>query len=95
VIGCCIDLDGGQISFYRNGVSLGVAFGNVRCGENAVGLAYFPAVSLSYGERCCLNFGSRPLSFPGINLLRFQLSCCSGGFFTATRIFSSRANISG
>eukprot|EP01118_Nematostelium_gracile_P019082 TRINITY_DN8711_c0_g1_i1.p1 TRINITY_DN8711_c0_g1~~TRINITY_DN8711_c0_g1_i1.p1 ORF type:complete len:136 (-),score=23.89 TRINITY_DN8711_c0_g1_i1:46-453(-) len=56
VIGSCIDLDLGQISFYRNGVSMGVAFTNVRFGENAVGIAYFPAVSLSYGERCTLNF---------------------------------------
>jgi len=30
VIGSCIDLDRGEISFYRNGVSLGVAFRNVR-----------------------------------------------------------------
>ena len=30
VIGCCIDLDAREISFYRNGVSLGVAFTNVR-----------------------------------------------------------------
>ena len=30
IIGSCIDLDRGEISFYRNGVSLGVAFRNVR-----------------------------------------------------------------
>jgi Kip1 ubiquitination-promoting complex protein 1 len=71
IIGCCIDLDAGQMTFYRNGESMGVAFNNVRCGENAVGLAYFPAISLSYGEKCLLNFGSRPFEFPveGYNAL--------------------------
>ncbi|KAG7983064.1 hypothetical protein I3843_04G085400 [Carya illinoinensis] len=62
VIGCCIDLDCDQISFYRNGISLGVAFHEIRkigpeCG-------YYPAISLSQGERCELNFGSRPFKYP-------------------------------
>jgi hypothetical protein len=46
IIGSCIDLDRGEISFFRNGVSLGVAFRNVRtmqvwrrmCGMNCVGI---------------------------------------------------------
>ncbi len=64
VIGCCLDLDKGQITFYRNGVSLGVAFSNVRFGENAVSNAYFPAASVSYGERCRFNFGKTPFQYP-------------------------------
>jgi len=72
VIGCCIDLDKGEISFYRNGQSLGVAFSNVRFGENAVGLAYFPAISLSFGEKCYLNFGSRPFEYPVENFMPLQ-----------------------
>ncbi|KAK1308152.1 E3 ubiquitin-protein ligase RKP [Acorus calamus] len=49
VIGCCIDLDDDKISFYRNGVSLGVAFYGIR--KMGPDLGYFPAVSLSQGER--------------------------------------------
>nr|CAB3455025.1 unnamed protein product [Digitaria exilis] len=58
VIGCCIDLDAGEISFYRNGASLGVAFDRIRNAESRKG--YYPAISLSEGERCHLNFGSHP-----------------------------------
>ncbi|XP_031562489.1 E3 ubiquitin-protein ligase RNF123-like isoform X2 [Actinia tenebrosa] len=61
VIGCSLDLDEGKISYSRNGKSLGVAFDNVRYGP---GVAYFPAVSLSYGESCQLNFGAYPFKFP-------------------------------
>ncbi|KAL6223019.1 hypothetical protein ACLB2K_006409 [Fragaria x ananassa] len=62
VIGCCIDLDCNEISFYRNGVSLGLAFNGIR--KMGVGCGYYPAVSLSQGERCELNFGGRPFKFP-------------------------------
>lgn len=46
VIGSCVDLDKGEISFFRNGLSMGVAFKNVRTMQPA--LAYFPTVSMSY-----------------------------------------------
>eukprot|EP00850_Spirogloea_muscicola_P003185 SM000012S25447 [mRNA] locus=s12:1115664:1123627:- [translate_table: standard] len=70
VIGCCLDLEQREISFYRNGVPLGVAFTGVRSLEP--GLGYFPAVSLSYGERCLLNFGSRPMQHPVPGFLPVQ-----------------------
>ncbi|KAB5556567.1 hypothetical protein DKX38_007476 [Salix brachista] len=62
VIGCCIDLDHDEILFYRNGISLGVAF----CGLRKMGpeSGYYPAISLSQGERCELNFGARPFKYP-------------------------------
>ncbi|MBA0869991.1 hypothetical protein Goshw_006199 [Gossypium schwendimanii] len=62
VIGCCIDLAHDEISFYRNGVSLGVAFSGIR--KMGPGFGYHPAVSLSQGERCELNFGARPFKYP-------------------------------
>ncbi|ESR41281.1 E3 ubiquitin-protein ligase RKP [Citrus sinensis] len=62
IIGCCIDLDSDEISFYRNGVSLGVAFSGIR--KMGPGFGYYPAVSLSQGERCVLNFGARPFKYP-------------------------------
>ncbi|XP_068642328.1 E3 ubiquitin-protein ligase RKP isoform X2 [Aristolochia californica] len=62
VIGCCINLDTDEILFYRNGVSLGVAFDKVR--KMAPGFGYYPAISLSQGERCDINFGGRPFRYP-------------------------------
>lgn len=62
VIGCGIDLDQNEITFYRNGVSLGVAFRGIR--KMGPGFGYYPAISLSQGERCELNFGSRPFKYP-------------------------------
>lgn len=62
VIGCCIDLDNDEISFFRNGFSLGVAFHEIRKMKPPFG--YHPAISLSQGERCELNFGSRPFKYP-------------------------------
>lgn len=62
VIGCCIDIDTGVIIFYRNGQSLGLAFDGVKTPTPAEG--YYPAISLSHGERCELNFGGRPFKYP-------------------------------
>ncbi|KAL0378586.1 UNVERIFIED_CONTAM: E3 ubiquitin-protein ligase RKP [Sesamum radiatum] len=70
VIGCCIDLDSDEILFYRNGISLGVAFGGVR--KMVPGLGYYPAISLSQGERCELNFGGRPFKYPIKGFLPIQ-----------------------
>lgn len=62
VIGCCIDFENDEISYYRNGISLGVAFNGIR--KMVPGLGYYPAISLSQGERCDLNFGGRPFRYP-------------------------------
>ncbi|KAJ7543067.1 hypothetical protein O6H91_09G024000 [Diphasiastrum complanatum] len=70
VIGCCIDLEIGQISFHRNGISLGVAFEGVRKLDANQG--YFPAISLSHGERCELNFGKTPFKYPVAGFLPIQ-----------------------
>ncbi|KAM7523681.1 hypothetical protein LguiA_013583 [Lonicera macranthoides] len=70
VIGCCIDLDRDEILFYRNGVSLGVAFDGIR--KMVPGLGYYPAISLSQGERCELNFGACPFRYPIVGFLPIQ-----------------------
>ena len=57
IISSLIDLDQGEISFWRNNKFLGVAFDNVKTGPNC---AYFPAISLQRGERVIFNFGLRP-----------------------------------
>ena len=45
----------------RNGQSLGTAFTDIKMGP---GVAYFPAISLSFKESVAFNFGSRPLRYP-------------------------------
>ncbi|XP_042391139.1 E3 ubiquitin-protein ligase RKP isoform X2 [Zingiber officinale] len=70
VIGCCIDLDNDEISFFRNGVSLGVAFDRIQKMNPENG--YYPAISLSDGECCDLNFGARPFKYPISGFLPFQ-----------------------
>lgn len=85
VIGCCIDLNHCEISYFRNGVPLGVAFHGIR--KVGPGSGYYPAISLSQGERCELNFGARPFKYPiqgylplqtppSVNSLATQLLCC-------------------
>lgn len=71
VIGCCIDMEHDEILFYRNGYSLGVAFSGIR--KMVPGLGYYPAISLSEGERCELNFGGRPFIHPIVGFLPLQL----------------------
>ncbi|ELU17872.1 hypothetical protein CAPTEDRAFT_219187 [Capitella teleta] len=61
VVGCTIDCDRGVIGFYLNGDYMGDAFINVRLGP---GLAYFPAVSLSFSESVRANFGAVPFRYP-------------------------------
>ncbi|KAG2470536.1 RN123 ligase, partial [Polypterus senegalus] len=53
IVSCLIDLDEGNISFYLNGQCLGTAFSNIKMGP---GVAYFPAISLSFKESVAFNF---------------------------------------
>ncbi|GKV25291.1 hypothetical protein SLEP1_g34750 [Rubroshorea leprosula] len=78
VIGCCINLDQDEISFYRNGASLGVAFSGIR--KMRPGFGYYPAISLSQGERCELNFGARPFRYPVDGYLPLQAPPSSANF---------------
>lgn len=78
VIGCCIDLEACEISFYRNGISLGVAFEGIR--RIGIGMGYYPAISLSEGERCDVNFGGRPFRYPVTGFLPLQSPPASNSF---------------
>ncbi|KAL3692194.1 hypothetical protein R1sor_005845 [Riccia sorocarpa] len=92
VIGCCIDLDAGQISFYRNGLPLGVAFENVKKLEPRNG--YFPAISLSQHERCELNFGAKPFKYPqnGFHPIQFPPAVHTDTNGQAVRSAAGRAS---
>lgn len=61
VIGCLIDLDRQIVSFCRNGEDMGPAFDHI---GHRPGVAYFPALSLSLGERSVVNFGRWPMQYP-------------------------------
>lgn len=69
IVSCLIDLDEGTITFCLNGQSLGIAFSNIKTGP---GIAYFPAISLSFKESVAFNFGSRPLRYPVEGYLPLQ-----------------------
>uniref|UniRef100_M4ADU9 RING-type E3 ubiquitin transferase n=1 Tax=Xiphophorus maculatus TaxID=8083 RepID=M4ADU9_XIPMA len=66
IVSCLIDLDEGTITFCLNGQSLGTAFSSIKTGP---GVAYFPAISLSFKESVAFNFGSRPLRYPSSRFL--------------------------
>ncbi|KAJ8598587.1 hypothetical protein CTAYLR_001722 [Chrysophaeum taylorii] len=51
VVGCSIDVDAGEIGFYKNGETQGVAFRSVPAGT------YYPAVSLYGNAQITANFG--------------------------------------
>jgi hypothetical protein len=70
VISCAIDMDMGTIRYWRNGKDLGVAFRNIR--RRVPNGAYLPGISLSYGERCEVNFGNRPFAYPQEGYAPFQ-----------------------
>ena len=61
VIGCEIDFTAGSLTFYRNGISQGVAFEDI---HRPNGAAYFPSASLSLGESALFNFGRSSFVYP-------------------------------
>ncbi|XP_056887645.1 E3 ubiquitin-protein ligase RNF123 isoform X2 [Takifugu flavidus] len=69
IVSCLMDLEEGTIMFCLNGQSLGTAFTNIKTGP---GVAYFPAISLSFKESVAFNFGSRPLRYPVEGYLPLQ-----------------------
>ena len=69
VIGVCIDMDVGKIEYYLNGEFLGIAFDKVPKGPNVV---FFPALTLTRGESCLLNFGQLPFKYEYKNYRSFD-----------------------
>ncbi|RZC39232.1 ATP-dependent RNA helicase Ddx1 [Asbolus verrucosus] len=60
VITCLLDLDNGEIKFFKNGSSLGTAF---TINKQMLNSAFFPAVVLKNAEMA-FNFGEEPFKFP-------------------------------
>ncbi|OQR95028.1 HECTdomain (ubiquitin-transferase) domain containing protein [Achlya hypogyna] len=62
VVGCMLDLDAGTMTFYLNGVSLGVAFSELE--RDILHGGYAPACSMDGGESVWFNFGATPFAYP-------------------------------
>lgn len=73
VFGVCLDMDDGKIEYYRNGVSLGVAFDGKDVSRGP-GIALFPAFSLAFDDSLTANFGGSPFRHPidGYHPLQMQ-----------------------
>jgi len=86
IIGCVLDLESKQMSFYRNGKDLGVAFNAF-----AIGDGLYPSASVQYGQKLQFNFGKEafkyPLQevFPDIHPLHINLS--KDQHVTLTKLF--------
>eukprot|EP00049_Salpingoeca_infusionum_P018430 m.357244 g.357244 ORF g.357244 m.357244 type:complete len:1134 (+) comp17750_c0_seq1:148-3549(+) len=61
IIGTCLDLSEGTITYYRNGRSMGVAYDKVRIGH---GFGYKAAVSASKAQLYVINYGQQPMQYP-------------------------------
>eukprot|EP00698_Gefionella_okellyi_P002443 TRINITY_DN1229_c1_g1_i1.p1 TRINITY_DN1229_c1_g1~~TRINITY_DN1229_c1_g1_i1.p1 ORF type:complete len:393 (-),score=85.64 TRINITY_DN1229_c1_g1_i1:17-1195(-) len=60
VVGCALDVDKKEISYYLNGVALGVAYNNITIPSDGL----FPCVSLAKRERVIVNFGKTDFQYP-------------------------------
>lgn len=61
ILGICLDMNEGCLTYYRNGKCLGVASRNIPTGIDNV---LYPAVSLAFNEEIRANFGGTPFRFP-------------------------------
>ena len=69
IVSCLLSWDG-DIEFWLNGVSLGVAFENIN-----TELDYYPAVSLAMDQHCSFNFGGdQPFRYSCISHRIFEQS---------------------
>ncbi|XP_013113066.2 E3 ubiquitin-protein ligase RNF123 isoform X2 [Stomoxys calcitrans] len=61
IIGVTLDIEQEEITYYRNGISMGVAFSKL---EKGPGITFFPAISLGYNQSVQANFGNSPFKYP-------------------------------
>ena len=57
VVGVALDLDEGTLTFYKNGISQGVAF-------SSLSGSYYFGLSIAGGYEATANFGQKPFKFP-------------------------------
>lgn len=64
IIGCLLDLTSQEMIFFRNGVSLGVAYSEVHCSMDDPRSGLMPGISLERGEIIRVNLGHQPFAYP-------------------------------
>ncbi|KAI9995477.1 hypothetical protein PInf_012542 [Phytophthora infestans] len=66
VIGCLLDLTTQEMTFFRNGVNLGVAYSEFKCSEDDKRSGMMPGISLERGEIIRVNLGHQPFAYPAV-----------------------------
>uniref|UniRef100_K3W722 B30.2/SPRY domain-containing protein n=1 Tax=Globisporangium ultimum (strain ATCC 200006 / CBS 805.95 / DAOM BR144) TaxID=431595 RepID=K3W722_GLOUD len=64
VIGCLLDLTTCEMSFFRNGINLGVAYSDFKCDPSDKKTGLMPGISLERGEIIRVNLGHQPFAYP-------------------------------
>lgn len=64
VIGCLLDLNACEMTFFRNGINLGTAYSDVKCSVSDKKSGMMPGISLERGEIIRVNLGHQPFAFP-------------------------------
>ena len=73
IIGACIDMEKGEVEYFINGKSYGVAYKKAKKGEN---VAFFPGISFTEGEKCYFNFGTLPFHYTYSNYEPIDVPKC-------------------
>ncbi|KAK1948183.1 putative E3 ubiquitin-protein ligase HERC1 [Phytophthora citrophthora] len=64
IIGCLLDLTTREMTFFRNGVNLGVAYSELKCSVDDKRSGMMPGISLERGEIIRVNLGNQPFAYP-------------------------------
>ncbi|GMF18203.1 unnamed protein product [Phytophthora lilii] len=64
IIGCLLDLNTQEMTFFRNGVNLGVAYSDFKCSTGDKRSGMMPGISLERGEIIRINLGHQPFAYP-------------------------------
>lgn len=64
VIGCLLDLTTCEMTFFRNGINLGVAYSEFKFNTSDKKSGLMPGISLERGEIIRVNLGHQPFAYP-------------------------------
>lgn len=64
VIGCLLDLTSSEMTFFRNGINLGVAYSEFKFNPSDKKSGLMPGISLERGEIIRVNLGYQPFVYP-------------------------------
>ncbi|RLN96463.1 hypothetical protein BBJ28_00010025 [Nothophytophthora sp. Chile5] len=64
IIGCLLDFNAQEMTFFRNGINLGVAYSEFKCSPADRRSGMMPGISLERGEIIRVNLGHQPFTYP-------------------------------